>query len=102
MLLCRSALVVEPDDPVWFHWQIGDNEADAREQLAGMPFHLGDDTTGFVPRCRLILEVAVDALHAFWRTTHRALEQMRNLALKNAIGPKADGVKIAFRFQSFV
>jgi hypothetical protein len=29
VLLGRSTLIVEPDDPVWFHWQVGDNGTDA-------------------------------------------------------------------------
>lgn len=49
VLLCCAALFVEADDPVWFHWQIGDNEADAGEQLAGVPFDLSDDSPWFVP-----------------------------------------------------
>ena len=102
VLLGGATLVVEVDDPVRFHRHVGDNEADPREQLAGMPLDLGDNTTGFVPGRCLILEVAVDPLHAFWWTTQRALEQMRNLALKYAIGPEADGVEISLRFQSFV
>jgi hypothetical protein len=43
MRLCRSALVVKPDDPVRLHRQVGDDETDAGEQLAGMPLDLGDD-----------------------------------------------------------
>ena len=31
MLLCRSALVVKPDDPVRIHRQVGDDETDAGE-----------------------------------------------------------------------
>jgi hypothetical protein len=49
VLLRRATLIVEPDDPVWFHWQVGDNKADAGEQLAGMPFDLGNDPPWFVP-----------------------------------------------------
>lgn len=89
VLLGGAALVVEADDPVRFHRHVGDHEAHAREQLAGMPFHLGDDPTGLVPGCRLILEVAVDALNAFWRISHRPLEQIRDFALKNAVGAQA-------------
>ena len=29
MLLRGATLIVETDNPVWFHWQIGDDEADA-------------------------------------------------------------------------
>jgi hypothetical protein len=28
MLLCFTALAVKPDDPAWFHIQVGDNETD--------------------------------------------------------------------------
>jgi hypothetical protein len=34
----------------------------------GMPLDLCDDPAGLVPGCRLILELAVDALNAFWWT----------------------------------
>ena len=67
-----------------------------------MPLDLGDNAARLVPGHRLILKVTVDTLHAFWRTTHRALEQMRNPALKNTIGAEANGVVISLRFQSFV
>ena len=86
VLLCRSALVVEANDPVWLHRQVGDDEADAGEQLARMPLDLGDNAPGLVPRRRLILEVTVKATNVFRRTTDRALEQMGNLALKDTIG----------------
>ena len=36
-------------------------------------------------------------LHMVGRTAHRALEQMRNLALKNTIGAEPDGIEIALR-----
>ena len=49
VLLGGAALIVEADDPVRLHWQVGDNEADAREQFAGMPFDFGDDTARLVP-----------------------------------------------------
>jgi hypothetical protein len=29
VLLCRSTLISKPDDPVWFHWQVDDNESHA-------------------------------------------------------------------------
>ena len=67
-----------------------------------MPLDLGDNTAGFVPGCRLILKVAVDALHAFWWASDWTLEQMPNPALKDTIGAKPDGVEIARCFQRFV
>lgn len=54
-----SALVVEPDHPVPLQGQIGDDEADLWEQLARMPFDLGNDTARLVPTQRLILEILV-------------------------------------------
>ena len=44
-----SALIVEPDDPVRFHRQIGDDEAHAREQITGVPLDLCDDAARFAP-----------------------------------------------------
>ncbi len=43
-----DALVVEPNDPVRFHRQLGDHEADLweadlREQVTPMPFDPGDN-----------------------------------------------------------
>lgn len=49
-----AALVVEQDHPVPLHGQIGDDEADLWEQLARMPFDLGNDTVRLVPTPRLI------------------------------------------------
>lgn len=37
-----APLVVEPHHPVRLHRQVGDDEADTREQFARMPFDLGD------------------------------------------------------------
>ncbi len=44
-----ATLVVEADDPVRLHRQVGDDESDAGKQLARAPLDPGDDTTGFVP-----------------------------------------------------
>ena len=59
VLLGGATLIVEMDDPVRVHGQVGDDETDAGEQLAGMPLYLGDDLSWFVPGRRLILEVTV-------------------------------------------
>jgi hypothetical protein len=63
-----AALIVEADDPVRFHRQAGDHKSDTGKQLARMPFDFGDNPAWLVPGCRLILELAVDALNAFWWT----------------------------------
>ena len=99
VLLSGATLIVELNDPVCLHWHIGNDKTNPREQFTRMPFHLGDDTTGFVPGRSLILEVAAGASHMVGRTAHRALEQMRNLALKNTIGAEPDGIEIALRFE---
>lgn len=59
VLLGGATLIVEMDDPVRVHRQVGDDETDAGEQLAGMPLYLGDDPSWFIPGRRLILEVTV-------------------------------------------
>lgn len=83
MLFGCATLIVEVDNPVRVHRQIGHDKADAREQLAGMPFNLGDDAAWLVPRRRLILEVTVNAPHMIGRTSDRALEQMTAKAVSN-------------------
>lgn len=62
VLLGGAALVVEAHHPVWFHRQVDDDEADFGEQVARVPFDLGDRPARLVPGCRLILEVFVEAL----------------------------------------
>ena len=49
MLLSFTALVVKPDDPVWFHRLVGDSETDVGEQFSRMPLNLGDNTARLVP-----------------------------------------------------
>ena len=44
-----AALIVEADDPVRFHRQVGDDKAHAGKQIAGVPLDLCDDATGFAP-----------------------------------------------------
>lgn len=48
-LFRRASLVVEGHDPFGRAAQIGDDEADAGIQFAGVPFDLGDHTAFFVP-----------------------------------------------------
>ena len=54
-LLGSHAPIVEPYDPIRVPGQVGDDEAHTLEQLARMPFALGDDTASLVPALRLIL-----------------------------------------------
>jgi hypothetical protein len=48
-LLASSALVVERDDPLGRAGQVGDDEADARNKLARMPFDFGDNLARLGP-----------------------------------------------------
>jgi len=87
MLLCCAALIVEADDPVRLHRQVGDDEADFGEQLARMPFDLRYDTAGLVPGRRLILEVLVKAFDRGQRRPPcRSRQSMRDLLLEHCIG----------------
>jgi len=79
-------LDVEADDPVRVQGQVGDNEADGRKQLAGMPFDLGDDAATLVSRCRLILEVAIVALDPLEWSANGTLHQMGDAALQHRGG----------------
>ena len=46
VLLRCAAPIVEGHHPLSGAAQVGDDEPDARIQLAGMPFHLGNDPVG--------------------------------------------------------
>lgn len=103
VLLGGAALVVEHHDPVWLHWQVGDAEPDTREQLARMPFDLGDHTARFVPGSRLILEVLVEALHLGQRrSSHGPGQPVRDLLSQDFVGWQPDGVEIARLFKVFL
>jgi len=71
-LLCCAALVVDGDDALGRPCQIGDDEADARVQLARMPLDLGHDATRLVPALRPIAEAGVRTAHLMRRSPDRA------------------------------
>jgi len=100
VLLGGAALVVEPHHPVRLHRQVGDDEADTREQLARMPFDLGDHTARLVPRPCLILEVLEEPfdLGQGW-PSHRPCQPMRDLLAQDVVGGQPDGVEILRLFQ---
>jgi hypothetical protein len=72
VLLAGAALVVEGDNPLGRARQIGDDEANARVQLARMPFDLCHDVAGLVPALRLIAEAGVVASYLVRRSPNRA------------------------------
>src|SRR6476620_8206317 len=55
-LLRRAALIVKGDDALRRSRQIGDDEADTRVKLIGVPLDLRYDPPGFVPALRSIAE----------------------------------------------
>ena len=103
VLLGGAALVVEPDHPVWLHRQVGDYEADTREQFARVPFDLGDDAAFLVPGRRLILEVLVEALDLGQRRPpDRARQPMRDLLAQDVVRRQPDGLEEPGFFQSLI
>lgn len=102
VLLSCATLIVEADDPLRLHRQVGDDKAHAGEQVAGVPFHLGNDPAGFAPGSCLILKVMVEAPHIIGWATHWALQEMRDSLLKHSVALQTDGVEVAFCFQHLV
>jgi len=49
VLFGGASWVVDAEDQIRLHRQVGYGDAAPGEQLIGMPFNLGDDTVGFVP-----------------------------------------------------
>src|SRR3546814_3956677 len=80
--------------PVWLHRQVGDDEADFGEQLARMPFDLGDDAARLVPGRRLILEVLEEPFDLGQRRpSHGPCQPMRDLLAQDGVGGQTDGVE---------
>ena len=91
-------LIIQPTFPRWPR-QVGDDEADAGVQLAGVPFHFGDDTAFLVPRSGPIAEAGVIAPYMVRRTASGARQQMGDAFLENSVRFEADGVEetVVFR-----
>ena len=75
-LVRSAAVIVGSDDPLGWSCQVGDDEADARVQLARMPLDIGHNPSRLVPALRLIAEAGVVAAHLVRRAADRALEQI--------------------------
>src|SRR6266481_1416580 len=56
--------------------QVRHDEADARQQLAGMPLRLRHDLTRGAPTLRTVADARVEAPHVMRWPTHRAREQV--------------------------
>ena len=101
-LLGGAALMVERNHPLGRTAQVGDDEADAGVQFAGIPFDLGNHTTFLVPRTGLIAEVGVVAANMVGRPTNGPGQQVGDAFLENRVGRKADRVQKALGFEVFV
>ena len=85
-LFACAALVVEGDHPLGRARQVGDDEANARTKLAGMPLDLGDHPARLGPASRLIGEIGMEPALLVRRSPDRALEQVADPALQDLVG----------------
>ena len=67
-----------------------------------MPLDLRHDPSGFLPALRLITEAGEVAAQLMRRSPNRALEQVSDLALQDAIGRQPDRITHALGFEKLV
>src|SRR6516164_9027531 len=101
-LLASAALVVEGDDPLRRSCHVGDDEADTRIKLSGMPFDLRNHPARLGPASGLIAEVRMKPAHLVWRPPNRTLEQITDPVLEDLVGRQPDRILDPFGFQVFV
>jgi len=85
VLLGRATLIVEAEDLLGLQGQVGDEKANAGEQFAGVPLHLGHYPARPVPGARLIFKLIIEPPHMVWRLADRALEQVCNSLLQHGV-----------------
>ena len=84
-------------------WQVGDDEAQAGEQLPRMPLDLRDHAAFTLPALRLIMEVLVEALDPGLRgPPHWPGQAVRDFLPQHGIGGQPDSVEIACFFKAFI
>jgi hypothetical protein len=98
LLLSGATLIVEMDGLVRLHRQISDGEAHAGEQIAGMPFDLGNHPASFAPGCRLLLEYIVKPANIVGWAAYGSLQQMHDRLLQDGVAFEAGGVPVAVCF----
>ena len=101
-MFAGAALVVERNDALGRSRQVGDNEADTRVKLTRMPLDLGHDTSRLLPTLRLVAEAGVVTAHLKRWASDRALEQVADPVLQDAIGRQPDCVANALGFDELV
>ena len=92
VLLGRAAVVVERQHPFVRQTAVGDDEADAREQLAGMELDLGHDPSGLRPALRAVVEARVVTHDVMRRPAWAALRQPADPLMQLGVAFDADGV----------
>src|SRR4051812_17852508 len=102
VLLACAAPVIEGNDALSGPRQVGDDEADARVQLARVPFDLGYDVARLAPALRLISKAGVVTSYLVRWSPDRAFEHMPNLVLQDAIGRQADRVASTLGFEQLI
>ena len=95
-------MIIKRYHPFGWAAQVSDDKADTGVQLAGMPFHLGNNTALLIPRSGLIAEAGVIAPLMVRRTANGSGQQMSDTFLKNSVRLEADGVEKTFYFQELV
>src|SRR6516164_8317089 len=92
----------EGDDPLRRSCHAGDDEADTRIKLSGMPFDLRNHPARLGPASGLIAEVRMKPAHLVWRSPNRTLEQITDPVLEDLVGRQPDRILDPFGFQVFV
>jgi hypothetical protein len=85
-LLARPALAAEGDDPPGRARQVGDDEANAQNKLARMPFDFGDHSARFGPTSYLIGEIGTEPANLVRGLPDWAPEQILDLLVRTASG----------------
>jgi hypothetical protein len=96
---CRD---VERDHALGRASQVSDDEADARTKLAWVPLNFRNHPAGFLAAPRLVDEAGVVAAHLMRRSPDRALEQVSDLVLHDAVGRQPVRIAHPFGFQELV
>ena len=85
VLLRFAPLIVEPCHPLSGTGQVGDDEADAGNQFARMPFDLSHHAADLVRALGPVAEAGVIAPHMVRRTANGSREQATDAFLKNLV-----------------
>jgi len=102
VLFCGAAAVVELDHALGGSGQVGHDEADARVQLALVPFDLGHHPTGSGPAGGLATEAGVGHDRLLGRSADGSGQEVADPPLQDLIGRQSDGVADAFGLQELV